>query len=70
MVSSATTNIPILSLPPFTTKSRGFNHIASGYLSSIVQAYDHNCTDFFDNNYIKIFKSEEVNINVLCPPII
>ena len=32
MVSYATTHLKIPSLPPFATKSHGFNHLASGYI--------------------------------------
>ena len=70
MVSSATTHLPIPSLPPSATKSHGFNHLASGSLLSVIQACDHNCTVVFDKNSVKIFKSTEVNITDFCPPII
>ena len=70
MVSSPTTHLTIPSIPPSATKSHGLNHIASGYLFSVVQACDHNFTAVFDKNSVKIFKSTEVSINALCPPII
>ena len=70
MVSSATTHLPIPSLPTSTTKSHGFNHLAYGSLFSVGQACDHNRTAVFDKNSVKIFKSTEVNINALFPPII
>ena len=70
MLSSATTHIPIPSLPPSATKSHGFNHLASGSLFSVGQACDHNFTAVFDKNYVKIFKSIEVNITAIFPPII
>ena len=70
MVSSATTYLPIPSLPPSATESHGFNHLASGYLFSVGKACDHNCTAVFDKNSVTMFKSTEVNITVLCPPII
>ena len=53
MVSSATTYHPIPSLPPYTTKSHVFNHLASGSLFSVRQACDHNCTAVFDKNSLK-----------------
>ena len=70
MVSSETTNLPIPSLLQYSTKSHRFNHMASGYLFSVQQACNHNWTEVFDNNSIKILKSTEVNITVLFPPII
>ena len=70
MVSSATTHLPIPSLPPSATKSHGFNHLASGSLFSVGKVCDHNFTAVFDNNSVKIFKSTELNITALCPPII
>ena len=70
MVYSATTHIKITYLPESATKSHGFNHLSSGYLFSVGQACDHNCTAVFDKNYGKIFNSTEVNINALRPTII
>ena len=70
MVYSATTHLPIPSLPPSSTKYHGSNHLAYGYLFSVVQSCDHNCTAVFDKNSVKIFKSTEVNITALCTPII
>ena len=70
MVSSATTHLPITSLPSSATKSHGFNHPASGSLFSFGQAFKHNFTAVFDKNPAKIFNSTEVNITALCPPII
>ena len=70
MISSANTHLPIPSPPPSVTKYHGFNHLASGSIFSVVQAFDHNCTAVFDKKSIKIFKSAEVNITALCPPII
>ena len=70
LVSSATTHIPIPYLPPSDTKSYCFNHISSGSLFSVEQAYGHNCTAVFDKNSIKIFKSTEVSIISLRSPII
>ena len=70
MISSTTTHLPITSLPPPATKSHGFNHLAYGYLLSIGQTSDNNCSAVFDKNSVKIFESTEVNINALCPPII
>ena len=67
---STTTHLKINSLPPTATKSHGFNHLSSGYIFSVGQACDNNCTAVFDKNSVKIFKSTEVNINALCPPII
>ena len=70
MVSSATTHLPIPYLSPAATKSHGFNHLASVSLFYVGQACDHNCTAVFDNNSVNIFKSTEVNITSLYPPII
>ena len=70
MVSSITTHIPITSLPPSAKKSHGFNHLASESIFSVGKAFDHNCTKVFDNKYVKIFKSTEVNITALSSPII
>ena len=70
MVSSATTHLPINSLPPSATKYRGLNHLAYGSLFFAGQACDHNCTTVFDKNPVKIFNSTEVNINLLHPPIL
>ena len=70
MVYSTTTHLPITYLPPPATKSHSFNHLSYGYLFSIAQACNHNCSAVFDKNSVKIFKSTEVNINALCPPII
>ena len=70
MASSTTTHLKINYLPPPATKSHGFNNLSSGYLFSVGQACDNNCTAVFDKNSVKIFKSTEVNINALCPPII
>ena len=70
MVSSATTHIPISSLPPSATKSHSFNHLSYVYLFSVGQACENNCTPVFDNNSVNIFKSTEININALFPPII
>ena len=53
MISYATTHLPITSLPPSATKSHGFNHLASGYIFSVRQACDHNCTAVFDKNPVK-----------------
>ena len=53
IVSYTTTHLPITSLLPHATKSHGFNHLASGYLFSVGQACNHNCTAAFDNNSIK-----------------
>ena len=69
MISYATTHLPITSLPPYDTKSHGFNHLSSGSLFSVGQACDNNCTAVFDKNSIKIFNSTEFNINTLRPPI-
>ena len=57
MVSSATTHLPIPSLPPSATKSHGFNHLAYGSLFSVGQACNHNCTAVFEKNSVKIYKS-------------
>ena len=70
MVSSETTNLPITYIPPSATGSHGFNHLVSRYLFYVGQACDHNCTAFIDNNPVKTFKSTEVTINALLPPII
>ena len=70
MVSSATTHLKIPSLPPPATESHSFKHLAYGSLFSVGQACYHNCTAGFDKNYVKLFKSSEVNINLLCTPII
>ena len=70
MVSSTTTHLPITSLPPPATESHGFNRLAYGYLYSVGQTCDHNCSAVFDKNSVKIFKSTEVNINAIFPPII
>ena len=70
MVSSKTMHLPILSLPPSATKSHGFNHLEYGYLFSVGQACYCNFTAVFDKQNINIFKSTEVSIKVLCPPII
>ena len=56
MVSSKTTHLPIPSLPPSSTKSYGFNHLASGSLFSAGQSCNHNRTAVFDKNSIKILK--------------
>ena len=53
MVSSATTHLKIPSLPPSATKSCGFNHLESGYLFSVGQACDHNCTCSFWQEFRK-----------------
>ena len=53
MVSSATTNLYITSLPSSAKKSHSFNHIASGSLFSVGQVCDHDCTAVFDNNSAK-----------------
>ena len=70
MVYSTTTHITINYLPPSATESQGFNHLSSVYLFNVGQACDNNCTAVFDKNFVKIFKSAEVNINALFPPII
>ena len=70
MVSSTTTHIPINSLPKYATKSHVFNHLESGSLFSVGKACNNSCTAVFDKNSIKIFKSIEVNIDALCPPIV
>ena len=70
MVYSATTHLPIPSLPPSTTKSHSFKHMASGSLLSFGQGCDHNCTAVFDKKNVKIFKSTKVNVTALFPPII
>ena len=70
MESSTTTNLPIPSILPSATKYCSSNHLASGYLFFDRQACDHNCTAVFVKSSVKIFKSIEVNINALCPPII
>ena len=69
MVSFKTTHLSIPSLPPSATNSHGFNHLASGYLFSVGQACDHNCTTVLKKS-VKIFKSTEISINALRPPII
>ena len=70
MVSSVTTHFPIPSLPPYDTKSYNFNHLSSGFLFSVGQAFNNNYTAVFEKNSVKIFISTEVNINALRPPII
>ena len=62
MVSSTTTHLTIPCLPPSSTKSHGFNHLAYVSLSSVRQACDHNCTAVFDKNSVKMFKSTERSI--------
>ena len=44
MISSTTTHLPITSLPPSATKYHGFKHLVSGYLFSVGQDYNRNCT--------------------------
>ena len=70
MASSTTTHLKINYLPPPATKSHGFNNLSSGYLFSVGQACDNNCTAVFDKSSVKIFKTTEVNINALCLPIL
>ena len=70
MVFSTTTHHKIPYLSQSSTKYHGFNHISSGSLFPIGQDCNHNFTAVFENNSVKIFKSTEVNINTLCPPII
>ena len=48
MVSSTTTHLPIPSLPPYSTKSNGFNHLTSISLFSVGQSCNHNFTAIFD----------------------
>ena len=70
MISSVTTHLPIPSFPPSDTKYYNFNHLSSGSLFSVGQAFNNNCTAVFDKNYVKLFKSTEVNMNALRPTII
>ena len=61
MVSSVITHLPITSIPPSATKSRGFNNLAPGSLFSVGKSCNHNCTAVFEKNSVKILKSTEVN---------
>ena len=70
MVSSTTKHLPITSIPSSATKSHGFNQLAYGSLFSVIKSCNHDCTDFFYKQSVNIFKSTEVIINELCPPII
>ena len=70
MVYPETTHLPITYILSSTTKSHGFNHIASGCIFSVGQSCDHNCTAIFDKQYVEIFMFTEVSINTICPPII
>ena len=67
MVYSTITHLAMPSLPPYATKSHGFNHLSSGSLFSFGQACDNNLT-VFDKQSVKIFNYTEVSINLLCPP--
>ena len=70
MVYSATTHLPIPSMPPSTKYSHGFNHLESGSLFSVGQSCNRNCTAVFDKNSVKIFNSTEVNITAIFLPIL
>ena len=50
MVSYIITHLIITYLPPSDKKSQGFNNLASGFLFSVGQAYDHNFTAVFEKN--------------------
>ena len=69
MVSYTTTHIKIQSLPLSATKSNGLKHLAYGSLFSVRQACNNNRSDVFDKKTVNIFKSTEVSINTLCPPV-
>ena len=70
MVSSKTTHLPITYLRAYAKKCHGFNNLASGFICSVRQACNNNWNAVFDKNSVKIFKSKDVSINRILPPII
>ena len=62
MTYKSTTNLPLPSLSQSLTTSHGFTGLASGYLLSVGQTNNHNCTDIFINCSIKMYNTTDVKI--------
>ena len=69
MTSKSTTNLPLPGLPPSATISHGFKSLASGSLLSVGQICDHNCTAIFTDTAVHMYKTPDIKITPLQPPI-
>ena len=69
MTYKSTTNIPLPDLTPSATVSHGFKSLASGSMLSVSQICDHNCTEVFTNTDVHMYKSPDIKITTLKPPI-
>ena len=68
--SKATTNLPIPTLPPSSTKAHVFSNLASGSLLSVGKICDENCTAIFTKSKMTIHNNKHIHISTCAPPLL